>query len=317
VVVVGAGAVGKVYASHLVRAGAEVVFRVRRPEVVRRPFVVHPLNGRNHGTVVRFDVPVLGSDAEVEAFRPDVALLTVPADALRGDWLAPFLRACGDALVVALEPGVDEAAVIRAARPDVRLAQGIITLIAYEAPLPGETRFAEPGTAVWYPPVGAPFAGEGVEAFARVLREGGMRTRVATSIAGDSAFGTIAFATTISGIHAAGWSFAALRAGDDLALAAAAAAEAAVIAERQTGVRRPFWFRMLGPRAVRWLLAFAERVLPLPLETYIRVHFTKVGAQTKLHLANAIAEGEKLGLPVGAIRALADRVEAHDRAHAA
>ena len=181
------------------------------------------------------------------------------ADRSRGDWLRPFLEACGDALVVSLEPGVDEAAVIRAARPDVRLAAGVIALIAYQAPLPGETRFPEPGIAVWVPPGGAPLAGEGIGPFAEVLRKGGMRVRIARDLSRESAFGSLAFASTVSALHAVGWSFDALRGSDVLDLARRAAQQGAAITERHTGLRRPFWLGLLRPWPTRLLLRVRPR----------------------------------------------------------
>ncbi|MCB9688413.1 MAG: hypothetical protein H6735_25460 [Alphaproteobacteria bacterium] len=300
VVVVGAGAVGQVYARHLVRGGAEVAFRVRRPDAVRRPFVIHDLN---RGTAERYDAPVLGTDEEVAAFAPDVALLTVPSDALRGEWLAPFLAAIGKASVVSLEPGVDESALIRAARPDVVLAQGIIALVAYQAPLPGETRFEEPGIAVWYPwATACPFSGPGAEAFAAVLRAGGMRTTVRDDLTSDSAFGSIAFATWVTTLRAASWKFAGFSAKGPLG--SAAQAQALAVASARIDRRPPWWMSLLGPRTVLATLRLGERLLPLPLEIYIQVHFTKVGAQSRMHLTEAIAHGQRLGLPVDAIEAL-------------
>ena len=300
VVVVGAGAVGQVYAHHLIRGGAEVAFRVRRPDAVRRPFVLHDLN---RGVTERYDAEVLGTDDEVRAFRPDVALLTVPSDALRGDWLAPFLAALGPAGVVSLEPGVDETAAILAARPDVRLAQGIISLIAYQAPLPGETRFTEPGIAVWYPwATPCPFCGPGAEAFAAVLSAGGMRTAVRADLVGDSAYGSIAFATWIATLRAASWKLA--RFSTTGHLGKAAQRDAVAIVARRIGRAAPWWMAMLGPTTVRLALRLGERLLPLPLETYLQVHFTKVGAQSRLHLTETIDAGRALGLPVGGLEAL-------------
>lgn len=305
VVVVGAGAVGRVYGRHLQAGGAEVIFRVRRPEAVRRPFLIYPLND---GDPVRYDAPVVGTDAEVAAFRPDYAVLAVPSDALRGEWLAPFLAACGDATVVALQPGVEEASVIHAAKADVKLARGVITLIAYQAPLPGETRFAEPGVAVWVPPmVAAPLAGPGVAPLAEVLRRGRMRVRVAGDLARESAYGALVFAVNVTALNAVGWSFAALKTSDVSEVAALALREATAITERRTGLRPPWFVRLLRPWVVRSLLALGERTLPLPLETYVRVHFTKVEPQTRMHLALAVEHGRTTGQPTTAIETLLAR----------
>lgn len=309
VVVVGAGAVGQVFGWHLHQSGAEVAFRVRRPAEVRRPFVMYPLGGRRKEPQ-RFDVPVFGTDAEVRAFVPDVALLTVPADALRGAWLAPFLDAVGSGAVVALEPGAEEDKVIRAARKAVRLTQGVVAFIAYQAPLPGETRFSEPGIAYWLPPLSpCPFAGDVAQTFAAQLRAGGMGAVVKDDLSVTGAYGPVVLGGYVTALKAAGWSFDETRRSDVLSLAARAVAEAAVIVERHVSVPRPWWVGWLGPRAVRVVLGLGPRVVPLDLETYLKFHFTKVGPQVRMHLEEVLYHGEGLGLPVDGLRELLRRTE--------
>jgi 2-dehydropantoate 2-reductase len=62
----------------------------------------------------------------------------------------------------------------------------------------------------------------------------------------------------------------------------------------------------LAPPA--WLAGLALRVLPLvvpfDLGDYLRAHFTKVGAQTRLMLDGWIARGEARQLPVARLREL-------------
>lgn len=305
VVVVGAGAVGRCYADALVRGGAEVTFRVRRPLDEDR-FVVYGL-ARGGVSTRSFTARSVTTDAEVAAWRPDVVLLTVPTDALReGDWLAPLLAAAGDALVVALEPGAEDERTLRAARPDVKLAQGIIALIAYLAPLPGETRFPEPGVAVWAP-LTCPFAGPpevrpALAAFVEVLSRGGLKASIVDDIAGDSAFGTIVMATWVTALRAGGWTFAGLA--EVGPLAHRAVLQGVAVAAAHAGRPAPWWPWWLGPRTLRAGLAVAARWIPLPLETYLRVHFTKVGSQTRMHLRDAVADGTARGLPVDALAAV-------------
>ncbi len=304
--VVGAGAVGQCYADRLVAGGATVAFRVRRAPGPEGRFVVYEL--RRRGVDKReFVAPTFTTDAAVAEWRPDVVLLTVPTDALReGDWLPPLLAAAGDALVVALEPGVEDARVLRAARPDVRLAQGIIALIAYQAPLPGETRFDEPGVAV-YAPLTCPFAGPAevrpaLDRFVSVLRAGGLRTSVVDDLSSDGAFGTVVMATWVTALRAGGWTFAGLAETGPLARRAALQGVATTAA--QLARPAPRWPRWLTPWVLRAALALAARTLPLPLETYLRVHFTKVGGQTRMHLREVIAHGQAHHLPVDDVSAL-------------
>lgn len=311
VAIVGAGAVGRCYASRLARGGAEVAFRVRSPTQATR-VVVYDLRRGGFETHA-FDAPVFTTDAEVAAWRPDVLLLTVPTDALRsGDWVAPLLAAAPHALVVALEPGVDDARLLREAAPGVRLAQGIIALIAYQAPLPGETRFPEPGVAV-YAPLTCPFAGPpevrpALEAFVAVLAAGGMRVEIRGDLDSDGAFGTLVMATWVTALRAAGWTFAGLS--ETGALAHRAVGQALPVVAAHTGLRAPRWPALLRPWLVRLGMRAAAAWMPLPLETYLRVHFTKVGAQTRMHVGEIVERGAARGMPVDAVRELLARADA-------
>jgi hypothetical protein len=306
VVIVGAGAVGQVFGWHLHRSGAEVAFRVRRPEAVRRPFVTHPLRG--DPTSGRFDAPVFGTDAEVRAFAPDIALLTVPADALHGAWLAPFLDAVGSGAVIAMEPGAEEDRLIRRARKSVRLTQGIVAFIAYQAPLPGETRFTEPGVAYWLPPfVSCPFSGDVAPAFVAQLRAGGMAATVSGDLSAEGTYGPVALGPWVTALQAAGWSFDRARSSDVLPLGARALVEAVAVVERGSTVPAPRWIRWVGPRLIRTVLRWGPRLVPLDLETYLQFHFTKVGPQVRMHLEEVLHRGMALARPTDALRELLER----------
>ncbi|HEU4731437.1 MAG TPA: hypothetical protein VFT22_26265 [Kofleriaceae bacterium] len=111
-----------------------------------------------------------------------------------------------------------------------RIIDGMIGFLAYHAPLPGETRFAEPGVAYWFPPAPSPFSGERAGALIAALRRG-----------------------------------------------------------------------KLPARRVR----LARRVVPLDLETYLRIHFTKFGAQTRAGIQSYLDHGRTAGLSVDAIERLA------------
>ncbi len=80
--------------------------------------------------------------------------------------------------------------------------------------------------------------------------------------------------------------------------------EGTAITQSKTGLAPPMFLRLLRPWVVRALFALGERVLPLDLETYMRVHFTKVKSQTRLHLTSQVEHGKQAGLPTAALETL-------------
>jgi len=53
-------------------------------------------------------------------------------------------------------------------------------------------------------------------------------------------------------------------------------------------------------------LWFGRRIVPLPLEVYLREHFTKVGDQTRMFMAGYIARGRDANVEVTALEKLMD-----------
>lgn len=309
VLVVGAGAVGQVYARHAQQGGAEVTFFVRdkyRDEVARG-LDLYPLNrGRRHRTApVRFEgFQVVSRTDEVAARRFDQVYVTVSSPALQGPWLAELLRATGDATIVSLQPGLeDRDTIIAAGAPVDRLVSGVITLISYAAPLPGETRFPRPGMAYWFPPMSpAPFSGPGerTAAVVALLRRGGLPAKQHPDVSRIVAFPTAILMTYLVALENAGWSFRTLGRGH-LQLGARGVREALAIVGHREG-RAPLGLRLAArPGILRMALWFGARAMPLPLEIYLKEHFTKVGDQTREFMARYIARGKEIGLPVTAL----------------
>lgn len=311
--VVGAGAVGQVYARHLQRGGARVTFFVREKyrADAERGFALYALNGRRPTEPQRFeDFAVLTQIEEVAARRFDQVYVTVSSPALAGPWLRALASATGDATIVALQPGRDDERVLHAAGIAAdRLVSGVITLISYAAPLPGETRFPQPGMAYWFPPL-APclLSGPRAEAVVRALRAGGLPAKRHRDVPGLVAFPTAILMAYLAALESAGWSMRALWQSGAGALGARGAREAlAVIA---AGRKPPLRARLMArPGVLRFALWAGRRVVPLPLEIYLREHFLKVRAQTIQFLTGYIADGKRAGVAVGALEELLAAVE--------
>ena len=308
ILLVGAGAVGQVYARHLQRGGATVSFfvRPRYREELEHGVWMWPLNqGRQ---AIRFEAfEVLSSLTEVAASTWDQVWLCVSSPALRqGDWLDGLIAAIGDATLVTLQPGLEDRALLLARLPAERLVSGMITFIAWAAPLPGE-QLSPPGIMVWVPPLSpSPFSGDParVEAIVNRLRSGGLAAREVADVAANTAIGSGVLLPFIASLETAGWTFAGFRAGGASAMAVAAIREAVAVSAAYHAVKPPFGLRLLAPWMLRLASRLVPRVAPFDVETYLRYHFTKVGDQTRAGLETWISEGARRGLSVEALRRL-------------
>lgn len=312
--VVGAGAVGQVYGHHLARGGAEVSFLVKPKyaEEARRGFTLYALNDRRRRTTpVRFTgFGVLTSDDEVAAARWDQVYITVSSTALRGAWLGELMPKVGDATVISLQPGIEDREVLLRHVPEERLVSGAIVLISYHAPLPGETRFPEPGMAYWFPPSAAPYSGPRarVQAVVQALRAGGMPAKVHPDVPAMVGYPSAIMMPYLLALEAGGWKLA--RLGEHASEAGRAAREAIDVVAKKRG-RRPLLIGLAArPFAVKAGLWLGRKVIPLDLETYLREHFIKVGDQTRLMVAQYIEGAKAAGLPVAALQVLRDAVPA-------
>lgn len=310
VLVVGAGAVGQVYGHHLQAGGAEIVFYVRDKyrASTAAGFVLYPLNQRDRTTPVRFEKFAVVARPD-EVGRVDVVMLTVSSPQLRGDWLPALVAATGDATYVVLQPGLDDRRTVEAAGvPAERIVSGMISVISYHAPLPGETRFPEPGMAYWFPPRSPSLysgATERTEAIVAAFRAGKQPAKRTGDAAKASMFSSAVMMSYLVALEAAGWSFREMLRGPKAALAARGAREALAIVGRAHDAEAPLAVRaMTGTRALRAGLWFATRVVPLPLEAYVKDHFTKVGDQTGEMVARYIALGTAAGQSVTALEEL-------------
>ena len=323
VLVVGAGAVGQVFGHAYQRGGAKVTFLVRDKyqAAAARGFTLYPLNQRKH-PAERFEgFEVITSAREVAARRFDQIVLTVSSPALRGPWLADLLTAAKDATIVALQPGLDDRGVLIAAgaAPE-RLVQGLISLVSYHAPLPGETRFPAEGMAYWYPPLSpSPFSGpaDRVTAVVAALAKGKLPAKRHRDVGKLAAFPSAVMMPYLVALELGGWTVGGARRAGTFTLGARAAREAIAVVGHALG-KPPLGVRLLArPRLLRAGLWGARPLIPLPFEIYLREHFTKVGDQTAEFIDLYIAKGRAAGLPVEALTELANRLRAARTATAA
>ncbi len=315
VLIVGAGSVGVVYAHHLRSAGAEVGFFLRpsHQASVRAGLTLERLGFWSRSTARLEGVPAFTTWSEVVAHGPwDWVLLTVPPQALREEGFVEGVRAAlgeqGSALALVL--GLGDQAWLEARLGAVRVAYGEIVMISYASPLEGPTP-ASPTCAYFLPPlVRAPMSGPqpGLPAFAELLTRGGLATEVVPNARRQSRLPAALLFAVVSALNVVGWRFAGLARSDALRLGLAAAREREALLTASGAGPPPWLLAWFSPLSIRVVLWCAARVLPVPLEAYLRAHFTKVNQQFVDDRERLIASGKSLGVTTPNLEALHRRL---------
>ncbi len=307
ILIVGAGAVGSVYAYHLQQGGAEVWLFVR-PRYKQACALGIRLYQLNHQRRPRIFVPTgcLTHVDEVAAHTWDQVWLCVSTTALLGSWFAELATGFGGASVVGLQPGPEARALLLRQIPERQLVSGVITMVSYQAPLPGE-KVRDRGIAYWFPslsPNGFKGPARRTGAVVASLQRGGCPAAVQPGLEKLSGFGSALLMPLMASLELAGWSFSELKRGPRLLRALRAAREACSAVSAELGEPPPVWLRLLFPGLARGVITLAPHVVPLDLETYFRYHFTKVGDQTRALLAQYIELARKSGLPASGLSQL-------------
>jgi hypothetical protein len=206
---------------------------------------------------------------------------------------------------VMLQPALEDRDWLQQRVPAGQLVCGVIPFLSFAAPLkPGDR--PESGTAFWFPPLArGPFSGppERRDAVVRTLRAGGYPAARQRDVAQAVAVPSAVLTAGVAGLLAAGWRFERLLEPEHLRRTHAAAREAARVAAAHTGVGVRALLMLLRRGTFR-LLPLGARLVPFDLEAYLRVHFTKVQAQTRLMVEEYVALGRRAGLPVGELETL-------------
>jgi 2-dehydropantoate 2-reductase len=305
--IVGAGAVGLVYAQYLRRGGASVVLFVKlaRAESCRGSFALHRL--RFGGRCDSDSLPPFSVLTEVEEVAKedfDQIWLTVASDALRAPWLEALLGASQRATLVLVQPDLEDRKLVLAHLPEPRLVQGLIGFLSFQSPLPRETHLPDGIAYTLLPFAASTFDGPAAAAVVAALRSGGFAARLGRGLPGVSAERSATTVPIIAGLEVAGWSIEEFVRGPWLATSLSASREAlaavSVTLQRPpAGVRR-----VLHAPLVRFALSAARRLTPFDLEAYLSFHFTKVGLQTRLMLETYESHARAAGLGADSLRKL-------------
>lgn len=307
ILVVGAGAVGQVYALHLARAGHRVSFFVKEKYAAQlRDGLVLQRLARWRTVAEKLDgYGIVTSPAEVAAGRWDQVWLALSSDALRGELAGSVLAAVGTATVVCLQPDIGDAERVRRRVPPAQVVQGMIPFISFQSPLPGCEGPA--GMAYYLPPLSTTLlAGEPsrADAVCAALRAGGLRGKRVADFARATAATTAMFQCLIATLESNGWDLSGLPRSAVLPRGLAAAREALAAVSAETGATTLPMRPLLHPLPWRLAMPLVPAVFPFDIEVYLQYHFSKVGVQTRLMLDSYIALCEQHALPSSALREL-------------
>ncbi|MDQ8036502.1 MAG: 2-dehydropantoate 2-reductase N-terminal domain-containing protein [Pedobacter sp.] len=313
ILLIGAGAVGQVYGRHLAAAGHAVSFFVKPAHraALQDGMPLHRLGHLRKRSEVWQGYQLITELDEVAARAWDQIWICTSSDALRSPLMHDILARVGKATVVCLQPGPEDAALVREQLADAaQLVQGLITFISYQSPLPGK---ADPAGIAFYLPPLAPalFSGDDkarVASAVQALREGGMSARAVKDLHAAAGGADGLLIPLVAALELHDWKFSGFVSSEAFALGRDAAQETLTILAREQGARVGATRAVLNPLLSRSLLLVAPYAVPLPLEDYLHYHFSKVGVQTRQMLESYAAIGERHGLPVIRLRELRRRL---------
>ena len=317
VVVIGAGSVGQSYGYFLQRGGARVTYQVKPSHVesLRDGVVLYPWNrpAKQRPVPVQWkDYELVTSVEEALALQADVYCVATSATAMFGSaWFDQLCAGLGDATLVSLQPGTSVPEYVFARAPRDQVVWGLISLVAWPAPLPGQD-LPEPGQGFWVP-WGSKLGFSGPDArvapLVQVMNAGGGPSTAREDIHADQAFAGPILANVVIPFELSGWSMRALSADRALLqLAISCMRESWARAERKTGKRTPLFQRTLGPGMLGFALRHILPLAPLDFEAFFRVHYTKIADQTPVLLAQRIADIQAAGLPTRNLEELQRRL---------
>lgn len=314
VLMVGAGAVAQVYGAALKRGGLEVWACVRTPSKVpsQMPMTRLHLSGSLEVEQFAFD-GVVSTPAEVRVRPFDFVWLALPSDALKSKWLVSLVDAWGLATVVSMLPGLGDAEALAAMGVGTdRLVRGLTNLIAFQEPLVE----GQQGVAYWPPPMFAtPFDGpaELTRTIVEQLKRGGLPAMASAAAIKRSPFMSAALMAHVATLARVDWSLDTFLTPAVLRSSTTAAAQAMELASLTNGPVPSGLGPLTWPALITVGVRVAQALAPLPMEPYLRSHFTKVGSQTSYLLKGLAEEGNARGVPHAAVQALADAPKsAHD-----
>ncbi|NUP09015.1 MAG: hypothetical protein HOW73_23440 [Polyangiaceae bacterium] len=308
--VVGAGAVGRVYGHHLARAGADVAVYVRpaHRKQAEDGYVLSEIRllGARRTHTFR-PSRVVSEPSDLASLGPiDQVWLCLPTTALDEELLERFGDAFPRASIVVMTPGHFVKELVCRAVGARRAVFGVIGMLSYLSPLEGSDDPREQATpsgiAYFLARTKLSSASErrALDA-AKALEHGGCPAEVVADATAEVTLSSAVLMPVMATLEVAEWSLSKFAEEQFASLASAAIAEALAVATALTGRSDPFAPIVSNALPLRLGARIAPRFAPFDVEGFLRVHFTKVDEQTRLLLEENVTHAKRLGLPHAAL----------------
>ena len=286
ILIVGAGAIGQVFGLHLHQAGADVSFFVKDKyvEAAEEGFEIHRYGLTGMRPKSFLQRPVFSDHRLLRMQRFDQIWLCMSSTALRSGFLESFAESITDATWVTFQPGIEDRYYMAQYVPFDRIVSGMVSFIAYQAPLLGEDLWPE-GIAYYVPPF-SPTLFSGPEPYVskavHLLQTGGLPAAMVKAADESARYGSSVLIPLVVALECVNWSWSDLVANKTvLQLVRESVADTQMALQRSMPKADPGYAELATKK---WLWPLALRLAPMvasfPLEAYVKHHFTKVRDQT-------------------------------------
>ncbi|WP_158596151.1 ketopantoate reductase family protein [Oleomonas cavernae] len=315
ILIIGAGAVGQVYALYLSKAGNDISFFVKEKysNELGAGLSLHRLTRSGHVTERLEGFGIVTSPAEVAARTWDQVWIAIPGDALRSELAGQVLEAVGGATVIILQPDINNDQHVRKIVPPEQIVIGVIPFFSFRSPLPDSD--GPEGMAYFLSPlrstlISGPAAR--TKPVIAALRRAGLRAKQVRDVARETAVGLALAQTMVAVLESNRWDYTGLPGSPALLNGLVAVREAMDAVATETGLPvTPSLKIMATSLAWRLIVAASIHALPFNIEAALRYHFSKVGTQTRMLIDSYVALGKKHALPTAGLAALRRALPEH------
>ncbi len=321
ILIIGAGSVGIVYGYHLAQAGFSVTFLIKekyQSDLEKGTFLYNLRKDKSLKSPIHFkDFATVFSFEELKLKEWSQIYFCISSTALHSFDFKNFNENIkGNPTIIKLQPGIEDLKYLQKIYPSKKIIEGMISLISYPCPLPTE-QVKQAGTAFWFPPFSpTPFSGEKSRRneIIQTFKAGGISSSSSKNVFKDALFPSGFLSGLVCSLELANWKFSELKKSKKLLNGFFILNnEIFEILEKEYDSKRPIILRLINRTwIIKLLLSIAPKFIPFDLETYLKVHFSKVKDQSIFHLNNYKDAGNKNGVSVQKLEEVINLLENKD-----